>query len=52
MPVQLPYLSSYKNLQTLFDKIGSAKIPESFTHAFLQSTIGLKGSIPPAAAVL
>jgi hypothetical protein len=44
MPVQLPYLSSYKNASTLFDKIASAKIPESFTHAFLQNTIGLKGA--------
>jgi Family of unknown function (DUF5343) len=44
MPVQLPYLSSYKNVPVLFDKIASAKIPESFTHAFLQNIIGLKGT--------
>jgi hypothetical protein len=44
MPVQLPYLSSYKNVTTLFEKIASAKIPDSFTHAFLQNTIGLKGT--------
>lgn len=44
MPVQLPYLSSYKNVQTLFEKIATAKVPESFTHAFLQNTIGLKGT--------
>jgi hypothetical protein len=44
MPVQLPYLSSYKNLPTLFDKIATAKVPDSFTHAYLQSTIGLKGT--------
>jgi hypothetical protein len=44
MPVQLPYLASYKNLPVLFDKIATAKIPESFTHAFLQNTIGLKGT--------
>lgn len=44
MPVQLPYLSSYKNVATLFEKIAGAKIPESFTHAFLQSVIGLKAT--------
>lgn len=44
MPVQLPYLASYKNVGALFDKIASAKIPDSFTHEFLQSTIGLKAS--------
>jgi hypothetical protein len=44
MPVQLPYLSSYKNVPTLFEKIASAKIPETFTHAFLQNTIGLKNT--------
>jgi len=43
MPVQLPYLSSYKNVSTLFEKIGTAKVPDSFTHSFLQNTIGLKG---------
>ena len=44
MPVQLPYLASYKNVGALFDKIASAKIPDNFTHEFLQSTIGLKAS--------
>jgi Family of unknown function (DUF5343) len=44
MPVQLPYLSSYKNVPMLFEKIASAKVPDSFTHAFLQNTIGLKGT--------
>lgn len=44
MPVQLPYLPSYKNVGTLFEKIASAKIPDNFTHDFLQSTIGLKAS--------
>ncbi|MGY3689926.1 hypothetical protein ACVIGA_000006 [Bradyrhizobium sp. USDA 3240] len=42
MPVQLPYLSSNKNVPALFEKIASAKVPDSFTHAFLQNTIGLK----------
>jgi Family of unknown function (DUF5343) len=44
MPVQLPYLSSYKNVPTLFEKIASAKLPDSFTHTFLQNTIGLKNT--------
>jgi hypothetical protein len=44
MAVSLPYLVTYKNLPTLFEKIASAKIPETFNHHFLQTTIGLKGS--------
>lgn len=44
MAVQLPYLSSNKNVPTLFEKIASAKIPDNFNHNFLQTTIGLKGS--------
>ena len=44
MPVQLPYLSSYKNVSLLFDKIASARIPETFNHQFLQDTIGLKST--------
>lgn len=45
MAVSLPYLVSYKNLGTLFEKIYSAKVPEAgFTHNFLQTTIGLKNS--------
>jgi hypothetical protein len=43
MAVQLPYLSSYKNVSTLFEKIGTATVPDSFTHSFLQNTIGLRG---------
>jgi hypothetical protein len=42
MPVQLPYLSSYKNVPKLFDKIASAKIPDNFNRIFMQDTIGLK----------
>jgi uncharacterized protein DUF5343 len=42
MPVQLPYLSSYKNVPTLFEKIATAKIPDTFHHKFMQDTIGLK----------
>lgn len=44
MPVSLPYLSSNKNISTLFEKIASAKIPSKFTHDFLTTTIGLKGT--------
>jgi uncharacterized protein DUF5343 len=41
----LPYVLSYKNLPTLFEKINAAKIPETgFTHKFLITTIGLKGT--------
>lgn len=44
MPVQLPYLASNKNVGSLFEKIGSAKVPPKFTHDFLSTTIGLKGT--------
>jgi hypothetical protein len=44
MAVSLPYLVSYRNVGTLFDKIASAKIPETFNREFLSTTIGLKGS--------
>lgn len=44
MPVQLPYLSSYKNVPTIFEKIAAAKVPETFTHNFLQNTLGLKNT--------
>jgi Family of unknown function (DUF5343) len=40
----LPYLSSYKNVSLLFDKMASARIPETFNHQFLQDTIGLKST--------
>lgn len=44
MAASLPYLASNKNLETLFSKIASAKVPEKFTHGFLTKTIGLKGT--------
>jgi uncharacterized protein DUF5343 len=44
MPASLPYLASNKNVGTLFEKIASAKIPPKFTHDFLLTTIGLKGT--------
>lgn len=42
MAQELPYLPSYKNVETLFKKIAAARKPEVFTHAFLYKTIGLK----------
>ena len=44
MAVSLPYLVSYRNVPTLFDKIASAKVPETFNRDFLTTTIGLEGS--------
>jgi hypothetical protein len=44
MAHELPYLSSYKNVRTLFEKIKIAKVPEIFTQSFLSETIGLKAS--------
>lgn len=44
MPTELPYLSNYKNVGELFQRIASAKKPESFTNAYLVETIGLKSS--------
>lgn len=44
MPQELPYLSNYKNVGLLFEKIRSAKIPETFTQKFLNDTLGLKSS--------
>ncbi len=44
MPAELPYLSSYKNVEKLFSGIASAKIPDAFTHRFLSETLGLGAS--------
>lgn len=44
MASSLLYVVSNKNLEALFAKIASAKIPDKFTHSFLQQTIGLKGT--------
>jgi hypothetical protein len=44
MAATLPYLPTYKNVGKLFEKIASAKTPDAFTHAFLQNTLGLKGT--------
>jgi Family of unknown function (DUF5343) len=40
----LPYLSSNKNVAKLFEKILSAQKPGTFTHDYLQNTIGFKGT--------
>lgn len=44
MATELPYLSTYKNVGELFQRIASAKKPESFTTIYLSETIGLKSS--------
>lgn len=44
MAASLPYLASNKNVETLFLKIQSAKVPDKFTHSFLQTTLGLKNT--------
>ncbi len=45
MAVELPYLSSYKNVGALFDRIASAKVPEgAFSTVYLAQTIGLKST--------
>lgn len=44
MAQTLPYLASYKNVGRLFEKILTAQRPETFTHEYLRSTIGLKGT--------
>ena len=44
MPVSLPILPSYKNLPTLFEKIATAKVPDTFSQTFMAQTLGLKAS--------
>lgn len=44
MAADLPYLSSYKNVAELFQRIAAAKQPDSFTTRYLAETIGLKGT--------
>lgn len=44
MAASLPYLASNRNVETLFSKIQSAKVPDKFTHSFLQTTLGLKNT--------
>ncbi len=44
MAQPLPYLASNKNVAKLFENILSAQKPSTFTHDYLQNTIGLKGT--------
>jgi hypothetical protein len=44
MPVELPYLASYKNVGELFTRIASAKRPETFSTRFLSDILGLKST--------
>lgn len=44
MAAELPYLSSYKNVAELFQRIAAAKQPDSFTTRYLADTIGLKSA--------
>jgi hypothetical protein len=44
MAAELPYLSTYKNVGELFQRIISAKQPDAFTTRYLTDTIGLKGT--------
>ena len=44
MATSFPYLSSNKNIETLFSKIHTAKVPDKFSQEFLSTTIDLKGS--------
>ena len=44
MAAELPYLTSYKNVGVLFDRIAAAKAPETFSTTYLTGTIGLKST--------
>lgn len=44
MGAELPYLASYKNVETLFQRIASAKKPDTFSTRFLAETLGLKST--------
>jgi len=44
MAVSLPYLASNKNVPVVFERIATAKVPDTFSQQFLAQTIGLKGS--------
>lgn len=41
MAADLPYLSSYKNVAAMFERIATAKQPDSFTQKYLSETLGL-----------
>lgn len=44
MAQELPYLPSYKNVETLFSKIAAAKQPDAFTTRYLADTLGIKSA--------
>jgi hypothetical protein len=44
LAADLPYLSSYKNVAELFQRIAAAKQPENFTQKYLAETLGLSSS--------
>jgi hypothetical protein len=44
MAKDLPYLPSYKNVGTLFERISKAKVPDALTVRVLGDTIGLKST--------
>lgn len=44
MAADLPYLPSYKNVGTVFERILSAKAPDAFTTRYLTETLGLKST--------
>jgi hypothetical protein len=44
MAKDLPYLSTYKNVGVLFERILAAKAPDAFTTRYLTDTLGLKST--------
>lgn len=44
MAADLPYLSTYKNVGALFERILTAKAPDAFTVRYLTDTLGLKST--------
>lgn len=42
MPSPLPYVPNYGKIKALFEKVASARVPDSFTQAYLAETLGLK----------
>ena len=44
MPAEIPYSDSTRNLVPIFEKIKAAGTPPKFTHEFLTSNLGFRGS--------
>jgi hypothetical protein len=42
MPSALPYVPNYGKIKPLFEKVASARVPDTFTQAYLADTLGLK----------